>query len=429
MVQNTNSPPPFDHLQGPPNIICGLSFPYGSGVGAEVSIPRSWAHLENFLRGVIREEVEAKVEAHFFRVKEGKEGSGDGGGSGGTNENLRLRFRSKIPSIVYTANNIEAKNGEELGVELFDVVNDRIIDVTHPLSSASIEVVVLDGEFNDGEAITQSDFNRSIVPQRLGERLLLIGDDKSFRLENGVYSITNLSFTTNSSRSRTKKICLGLRVKHDSINNYPTVGYAVSNPFRVKDHRGQPNKKHHPPGGEDEVWRLEGIARNGEYHKRLTSHGIINVDAFVKAHQNDSRSLRKWLGNRLSDRQWKTMVKQALQYVPITIPTFDPPNLQENLELQNEAMDQNASVFNQNNIGASNGNYEFQNQTLLGNFHDFSFNHLTSEDHYNYTIQTLLSPGEASTSNAQNINNYDENTSTCNPYFQGTWNKLVLKPK
>uniref|UniRef100_A0A0A0LYD9 Uncharacterized protein n=1 Tax=Cucumis sativus TaxID=3659 RepID=A0A0A0LYD9_CUCSA len=264
MVQNTNSPPPFDHLQGPPNIICGLSFPYGSGVGAEVSIPRSWAHLENFLRGVIREEVEAKVEAHFFRVKEGKEGSGDGGGSGGTNENLRLRFRSKIPSIVYTANNIEAKNGEELGVELFDVVNDRIID---------------------------------------------------------------------------------------------------------------------------------------------------------------------WLGNRLSDRQWKTMVKQALQYVPITIPTFDPPNLQENLELQNEAMDQNASVFNQNNIGASNGNYEFQNQTLLGNFHDFSFNHLTSEDHYNYTIQTLLSPGEASTSNAQNINNYDENTSTCNPYFQGTWNKLVLKPK
>ena len=49
------------------------------------------------------------------------------------------------------------------------------------------------------------------------------------------------------------------------------------------------------------------------------------------------------------------------------------------MELQNEAMDQNASVFNQNNIGASNGNYEFQNQTLLGNFHDFSFNHLTSE--------------------------------------------------
>ncbi|KAL0558288.1 hypothetical protein IC582_002844 [Cucumis melo] len=424
MVQNTNSPPPFDHLQNPPKRIC-LSFPYGSGVGAELSSPRSLAYLEKKFRGVIREVVEAKVEAHFFRVKEGEEVGG--GGSGGTNENLRLRFTNRIPSTVSTGNNIETENGEELRVELFDAVTGRIIDVTHPLSSAWIEVVVLDGEFDDEEAITQSDFNRSVVPQRLGERPLLVGDDKGFRLENGVHSITNLSFTRNSSRSRTKNVRLGLRVKHDSNNNYPTIGYAVSNPFRVKDQRGQLNKKHHPPRGEDEVWRLEGIGRNGEYHKRLTSHGILNVEAFVKAYQKDSRSLRKWLGNRLSEKTWKTMVKQALQYVPITIPTFDRPYLQENLELQNEAMDQNEkAVFNQN-IGAINGNYEFQEQTLLGNFHFFC--NPTFEDHYNHTIPTLLSPGEASTSYAQNINNYDENTSTCNQYFQGTWNKLVPKPK
>lgn len=53
------------------------------------------------------------------------------------------------------------------------------------------------------------------------------------------------------------------------------------------------NKKHHPPRGEDEVWRLEGIRRNGEYHKRLSSQGILTVDNFVTAYQMNYRSLRK----------------------------------------------------------------------------------------------------------------------------------------
>lgn len=51
--------------------------------------------------------------------------------------------------------------------------------------------------------------------------------------------------------------------------------------------------KYYPPKGEDEVWRLEGIRLNGEYHKRLSSKGILNVDNFVKAYQRDEHNLRK----------------------------------------------------------------------------------------------------------------------------------------
>ncbi|XP_038879774.1 calmodulin-binding protein 60 D-like isoform X2 [Benincasa hispida] len=414
------------------------TFPSGFGVGDhEVLCPQSLAYVENFFRPLIREEVEDKVKAHnnlitcqscsnsSTRLKDVAEDDTvivGGGGFGKTN-NLKLRFMNKIPSTIFTTNDIEAENGEELQVGLFDIAaNYYIVDATHPLSSVLIEVVVLDGEFDDEEVITLSDFYKSVVSQRLGERPLLVGDGKRFRLKNGVSSITNVFFTRNSSRTRTKNIRLGLRVIHDSNDNCPTIQHAVSNPFRVKDHRVQLNKKHHPPRGEDEVWRLEGIGRNGEYHKRLSSEGILTVDSFVKAHQRDYRSLRKLLGNRLSDKKWKAMVNHALEYVPTIIPTSDPTSFEQNL-VQNEAME-GVEVGNQN-TDASNLGDGFQDQTLLANFQQLFYNHIF-QDHN--PTQTLLSHGEASTSNAHN--HYVENTSTCNQYFQGAaWNKLVPNPK
>ena len=54
------------------------------------------------------------------------------------------------------------------------------------------------------------------------------------------------------------------------------------------------NKKHHPPSREDEVWRLEGIGKDGAYHKNLSSHGIKNVgDFLLKYHEIGSALLKK----------------------------------------------------------------------------------------------------------------------------------------
>lgn len=44
------------------------------------------------------------------------------------------------------------------------------------------------------------------------------------------------------------------------------------------------NKKHHPPSGDDEVWRLEGIGKDGAYHKNLSSCGIKTVGDFLKTY-------------------------------------------------------------------------------------------------------------------------------------------------
>uniref|UniRef100_A0A0A0LVX8 Uncharacterized protein n=1 Tax=Cucumis sativus TaxID=3659 RepID=A0A0A0LVX8_CUCSA len=187
-----------------------ISIPFWFAVGSAGSLsPKSTAIVENIFRSIVREEVDAQLKAHSVDVEEGKEVVGNGGGSGGTNENLWLCLMNRISSTIYTANDIEAENGEELRVELFD--GDHIIDC---------------------------------------------------------------------------------------------------------------------------------------------------------------------LGNRLSERKWKAMVKQALRYVPSIIPTSDSPNLQENA-----GMDQNEVVLNQN-IDASSGNYEFQYGTFLGSFQDLFHNNPIFEDYH-----------------------------------------------
>ena len=54
------------------------------------------------------------------------------------------------------------------------------------------------------------------------------------------------------------------------------------------------NKKHHPPSREDEVWRLEGIGKDGAYHKNLSLHDINTVGDFVlKYYEIGSTALKK----------------------------------------------------------------------------------------------------------------------------------------
>lgn len=152
-------------------------------------------------------------------------------------EKLKLCFVNKIPSTIYTNNDIEADNGEPLQIVLCDINHCNDIVLANPLSSALIKIVVLDGQFGQGD---QDEFDKKIVTERGQRRPLLVGTDKTIRLKNGVAVINNLYFTQNSSRSSTKKVRLGVRIIDDEIlKKYPRIIEAVSNPFRVKDHRGQ----------------------------------------------------------------------------------------------------------------------------------------------------------------------------------------------
>lgn len=51
-------------------------------------------------------------------------------------------------------------------------------------------------------------------------------------------------------------------------------------------------KKNHPPASDNEVWRLESIAKDGSFHKRLNEAGIHKVEQFLRQHSVDSEKLR-----------------------------------------------------------------------------------------------------------------------------------------
>lgn len=114
-----------------------------------------------------------------------------------------------------------------------------------PLSSAQIEFFILDGDFASGRqqneiCWTLSDFKKSIQSPRKDKRPLLIGSDTTFYLKNGVGDINNLIVTDNSSWMRSRKFCLGVKIKDDNIlAQFPRIGEAVSQPFRVMDQRGE----------------------------------------------------------------------------------------------------------------------------------------------------------------------------------------------
>lgn len=51
--------------------------------------------------------------------------------------------------------------------------------------------------------------------------------------------------------------------------------------------------KHHPPGLEDEIWRLESIGKDGPYQKKLNEENIRTVGDFLFSYFKDSKKLQK----------------------------------------------------------------------------------------------------------------------------------------
>ncbi|KAM3249725.1 hypothetical protein P3L10_011495 [Capsicum annuum] len=83
----------------------------------------------------------------------------------------------------------------------------------------------------------------------------------------------------------------------------------VSKPLIVRDHRGETYRKHYPPTLDDEIWRLERIAKDGASHKRLKKKGILCVKDFVRLFVTDPSLLREMLacGNNI----WEKMTEHV----------------------------------------------------------------------------------------------------------------------
>ncbi|XP_021648513.1 calmodulin-binding protein 60 B isoform X2 [Hevea brasiliensis] len=303
------------YLVGYVFILSGLSWAHGQdGISVIVealkvdSLQKLCSSLEPILRRVVSEEVErALAKLGPPRISGRSSPKRIEGPDGG---NLQLQFRSRLSLPLFTGGKVEGEQGAAIHIVLLDA-NSGVVVTSGPEASVKLDVVVLEGDFNneDDEDWNQEEFESHVVKEREGKRPLLTGD-LQVTLKEGVGTLGELTFTDNSSWIRSRKFRLGLKVASGYCEGI-RIREAKTEAFTVKDHRGELYKKHYPPALNDEVWRLEKIGKDGSFHKKLNNSGIHTVEDFLRLYVRDAQKLRNILGSGMSNKMWEALVEHA----------------------------------------------------------------------------------------------------------------------
>ncbi|KAL6623613.1 hypothetical protein ACP70R_033492 [Stipagrostis hirtigluma subsp. patula] len=222
----------------------------------------------------------------------------------GSNTDIhRLCFMSDLKPRIYTGESITDENNAPIKLEMRKG-GEKI--TRGPFSKMKVEIVALQGEFsNDGpDDWSEEESDRHIVQGREGQVQML----GSAQLRNGEVELSHIRFTE---ASRWKPLVIVARVCKNKMAATGMVREALTKPVMVLDRRGKEHEKSHPPKLDDEVYRLEKIAKNGSRHSRLKENGISTVQDLLKTLNTDPRELRKILDmeNRHSD--WSKMTTHA----------------------------------------------------------------------------------------------------------------------
>ena len=138
---------------------------------------------------------------------------------------------------MFTGARIEGEEGPAIKVVLVDTLTGKIVN-SGPESSSRVEIVVLEGDFDgdEGENWTPEEFKNNIVREREGKKPLLTGD-VLLNLKEGICLVGEISFTDNSSWTRSRKFRLGVR----AVDNFEgtSIREAKTESFIVRDHRGE----------------------------------------------------------------------------------------------------------------------------------------------------------------------------------------------
>lgn len=143
-----------------------------------------------------------------------------------------------MPPHLFTGGKVEGEQGASIHVILLDATTGNVIQ-TGPESSSKLNIVVLEGDFNEevDENWTTDHFESHEVKAREGKRPLLTGE-LQVTLNEGVGTLGDLTFTDNSSWIRSRKFRLGLKVASGYCVGI-RIREAKTEAFAVKDHRGE----------------------------------------------------------------------------------------------------------------------------------------------------------------------------------------------
>ncbi|KFK26453.1 hypothetical protein AALP_AA8G250300 [Arabis alpina] len=259
--------------------------------------------MENMIRRVVREEFDRLIQPCLSLPRAQHELSRSEPQP--SLSRVKLLFLNSPPSSIFTGSKIEVEDGSPVLIELVDAAtNSRVVSGPH--SSSKVEIVPLNADFTE-ESWTVEGFTRNILKQREARRPLLTGDT-TLMLKDGV-GVINVAFSDNSSWTRSGKFRLGARL---------AAGGAVearSEAFVCKDQRGESYRKHYPPYPSSEVWRLEKIAKNGVWAKRLGEVGVKTVKDFRRLNATNPTILYNIFGVGISKRMSEAIISHAMTCV------------------------------------------------------------------------------------------------------------------
>ncbi|KAK4766045.1 hypothetical protein SAY87_007687 [Trapa incisa] len=300
--------------------------------GLYSGVVRAWEHkqreklvsaMEPLIRKVVSEEVERGLDevtkrnscrylsrSPSFRVRALE--------APRINSRLHLVFPKALKKPIYTKNRIIFEDNSPVHVFLVDPAVDQSIATAATMSSLmdlpfpmKLEIVALDGDFpplrhdDDGALWSQEEFEGCILRARDGKPPLLIGGLVAALMHDGdsgepmvTATFREIQLTDNSRWTPTHKFRIGVRVAPGSYDGAIRIREAVSEPFSVREHRGEYYRKHYPPMLEDDVWRLEKIGKGGSIHKQLESEGIITVQDFLKMNSIEPQRLRRIIDSK-----------------------------------------------------------------------------------------------------------------------------------
>ncbi|XP_057806286.1 calmodulin-binding protein 60 A-like [Salvia miltiorrhiza] len=216
---------------------------------------------------------------------------------------LHLRFLDEAPDTVQTGNEIRGIKGEWLKLALCDA-SGHIVTCGRE-SSARVEIVLLDASGNDVENNT--------TPENFERRIIRAGDKEKphfakivyVNLEKGVGILNGLKLGHGKDWTKLCNCRLGARILANFV-----VQEAWTRPFKVIDKRGKHYGKHNTPFHYSQVWRLNGIGRDGEPFRRLTEKNIKTVLDFLFWLSVNPKGLQEeMLG--AGDGRWNTIVTHA----------------------------------------------------------------------------------------------------------------------
>lgn len=153
---------------------------------------------------------------------------------------LKLIFRRPLSQPIFTGTKIEDIENNPLQILVVDTNSGvEAASALLRLLPIKLELVALEGDFPSGvqEDWTGDEFQNKIVKERTGKRPLVVGD-VNVTLRDGVVIIHELIFTDNSSWGKSGMFRIGARVVPGSYDG-PRIREAMTEPFKVKDHRGE----------------------------------------------------------------------------------------------------------------------------------------------------------------------------------------------